>query len=209
MEPMLWDLEALATETLERADLGAPVDPDLLAVELGLEVLDGGEGCEGLLIGRQILVDEHLRPERRAFAIAHEIGHFLARANGLSDSEHTANYLASALLLPREDFELHLRRHGWDLLQLRSLHRHASFEALARRIVALREARAFVFDWPQANQRADSVYSVPWGLDPSEDESLAAHAAVESGAPVEPIAGTVGWPVLQEGWARAITLRSL
>lgn len=206
---MRWDLEELARQTLEDADLGPPVDPDLIALELGLEVLDGGEACDGLLIGRQIFVDERLRPERRAFSIAHEVGHHLLRSNGLRDDERSANYLASALLLPRDDFQRDLRRFGWDLLQLRAAHRWASFEALARRVVALRTARAFVFDRPLRGQRGASVYSVPWGQRPTPEEQLAANEAVRSGAPVEVRAGLTGWPVIQSDWARAITLASL
>lgn len=206
---MRWDLEELARLVLDEADLGPPIDPELLAIDHELEVRDGGPGCQGFLIGHRIIVDEHLRPERRAFAIAHELAHHLLRRRGLHDTESNANYLASAMLLPREEFERDLRVTGWDLLLLRARHRYASFEALARRIVALRPARAFVFDKPLLGQRKPSWYSVPWGQRPSEEERLAAREAVLYGAPVEVSAGITGWPVIQEDWARAITLVSL
>lgn len=210
---MRWELEEVARAALERANLGPPVDPDVLADQLGLVVRDGGIGCEGLLIGLEILVDESLRPERRAFSIAHEIAHYLARAEGLETAgvrdrrtEQQADYLASALLLPRHDFEIDLRRCGWDMLRLRARHRWASFEAVGRRIVALRDARMHVFDKPLAGQRPVSSYSVPWGLSPTEDELEAAREAVKHGNPVEVRAGVWGWPVVQHDWARAITL---
>lgn len=206
---MDWDREELARETLERVDVGVPVDPEVVALELGLEIYDGGAGCEGLLVGDEILIDEHMRTERRAFGIGHELGHWLQRRHGLPDTEHGANYLASAVLLPRDDFERDLRRCGWDLLRLRSLHRWASFEACARRIVALREARVFVFDRPLRGQKGPSWYSVPWGRSPSDEERIAAREAVSTGAPVEIRAGLTGWPVIQDDWLRAITLAAV
>src|SRR5690606_35378099 len=132
--PMIWDLEEIARLALEQADAGAPVDPDLVAKGLELVVRDGGVGCKGYLIGDRIFVDETARSTRRAFAIAHEIGHHLQRKHGLRDTERGANYLGAALLLPRLDFIADLRRWGWDLIALRARHRHASFEALAHRI---------------------------------------------------------------------------
>ena len=204
---MRWELEELARAILESSNVGPPVDPEEIAFRLGL-LVQHSPGCEGLLVGERILVDDSLRPQRRAFAIAHELGHHLQRLHGLSDTEAGANYLASALLLPRDDFERDLRRHGWDLLRLCCDHRFASFEAVARRIVALREARAFVFDNPLRGQRESGWYSVPWGLNPSEDERIAAQEAVDFGGPVEVVAGVTGWPVIEHDWVRVITLTS-
>lgn len=206
---MRWDLEELARELLEASDLSSPVDPELIAIDLGLTVLDGGPGCAGFLVGETILVDEALRLERRAFTVAHELAHYVLRERGLPDPEHAANYLASAVLLPRDDFDRDLKRLGWDLIALCARHRFASFEAVARRIVALRGARAFVFDKPLRGQREPSWYSVPWGQHPSDEERLAAAEAVASGTPVEVRAGLTGWPVIQEDWARAITVTAV
>lgn len=205
---MRWDLEELARETLEITDLSAPIDPELIAVDLELEVRDA-DAAEGLLVGRTIYVPETHRRQRRAFAVAHELGHWLLRARGERDDEHSVNYLASALLLPRDDFERGLRKLGWDLIALCAVHRWASFEAVVRRIVALREARAHVFDRPLAGQRAPSRYSIPWGLHPTEEERVAAREAVRAGAPVEIRAGLTAWPVLEHDWHRAITLATL
>jgi hypothetical protein len=203
---MDWEREDLARRYLERANVGTPVDPDELADGLKLEVRDGGPGCEGVLLGDTIIVDEELRPERRAFAIAHEIGHFIQRAERLRDSERGADYFAAALLQPRFEFESHLRRYGWDLIRLHALHRFASFEAIARRIVALREARAVVFDKPLVGQRRPFWYSVPSGLRPTENERTAANEAVRCGAPVEIVTGCTAWPVLEHDWHRVITV---
>ena len=208
---MDWELEQIATRTLDAVGARLPVDPDLVAFRLGLTVSDGGPGCEGLLFEElgQILVDETLRRERRAFAVAHELGHFLLRRAGRPDREQDANYVAAALLLPRDDFERHLRWFSWDLVRLRTLHRWASCEALARRIVALRQARAFVFDKPLAAQMRPRWYSIPSGLRPSPVEREAAREAALSGAPVNLDGSLSAWPVLEHDWHRVITLTDI
>lgn len=210
---MRWDLEELARVALERANVGSPVDPDILAKRRELVVRDGGPGCDGYLIGDRIFVDEALPSRRRGFAIAHETGHHVLREAGLEvperPDERAANYLASAMLLPRPDFEADLRRYGWDLIALCAKHRFASFEAVARRIVALRDAHVHVFDRPLAGQRKPGRYSVPYGLRPTDEERLAAREAVACGAPVELRAGLTAWPVMEHNWARAIVLVSL
>lgn len=201
---MRWDLEEVARVALEHADVGAPVDPELVADRHGLEVRNAV--TEGLLLGRTIYVRETHRRQRRAFAIAHELAHWLLRAAGLPDTETNCNYLASALLLPRLDFEADLRRVGWDLIALCARHPFASFEAVARRIVALRDARAHVFDKPLAGQRKPFRYSIPYGLVPTEEERAAAREAVLCGAPVELRTGLTAWPVLEHDWHRAIVV---
>jgi hypothetical protein len=208
---MDWELEELATRVLERVDAHLPVSPDVVALRLGLTVVDGGRGCEGLLLDElgQIVVDDTQRPERRAFAIAHELGHYLLRRHGQSDGECAANYVGAALLLPRDELERDLRRYGWDLLRLQARHRWASFEAIARRIVSLRHARAFVFDKPLEGQCRPSWYSVPWGLAPLHVEREAARLAAEAGAPVELYGGLSAWPVSERAWHRVITLADL
>lgn len=207
-----WDLEETARHELERANVGGSVDPEILVIDRGLTVMDAGPSpnrrCrQGLLVGRSILIDEALRRERRAFAIAHELAHFLLQLHGLPDTEANANYLASAMLLPRDDFGASLRRWGWDLIALHARHRLASFEAIARRIIALRSARACIFDKPLLGQAPPKSYVIPYDRSrPTEEERTAAREAVESGAPVEMRAGLTAWPVLEHDWHRAITL---
>jgi hypothetical protein len=216
---MRWELEELAREALEMApDVCVPVNPKKLAKCLGLSVHrlteKAPDGCEGLLVGTKIFVDYAQRAERRQFSIAHEIGHHLLRTHGLPDTENNADYIASAVNLPRLDFEPDLKRYGctrygWDLIALRARHRHASFEAIARRIVSMREARAVVFDWPLLGQRKAGWYTVPWDHAPTADEKLAANEARASGAPVPLHSGLTAWPVLQHDWHRVITIASL
>lgn len=202
------DREELAHEALEAADVLVPVNPYGLADGLGFKVLRT-DGCHGLCfdVTRVILVGTEVRAERRGFSVCHELGHYLQRRAGIADTEAGANYLASALLLPRLEFGHDLRREGWDLLALKARHAHASWEAIARRIVALREARAFVFDQPRGAE--GYWYSVPWGLSPTDVEREAADVARDTGAPYEPVAGVCGWPVVQHDWTRVIVVRAL
>lgn len=210
-----WDLEEVARLELEHANIGTPVDPEYLVIDHGLTVMDAGASpsrrCrQGLLIGRAILVDEQLRRERRAFAIAHELAHYLLRLHGLRDTEKNANYLGAALLLPRGDFLVDLRRLGWDLIALRARHRLASFEALARRVTALCTARACIFDKPLLGQAPAKSYVVPYdGTPPTHEERLAAREAALCGAPVDLRAGLTAWPILEHDWHRVITLAAV
>lgn len=210
-----WELEEVARVELEHANIGAPVDPEYLVIDHGLTVMDASASpsrrCrQGLLIGRAILVDEQLRRERRAFAIAHELAHYLLRLHGLPDTEKNANYLGAALLLPRADFLVDLRRLGWDLIALHARHRLASFEALARRVTALRTARACIFDKPLLGQAPAKSYVVPYdGTRPTHEERLVAREAALCGAPVDLRAGLTAWPILEHDWNRVITLAAL
>lgn len=201
---MDWELEQVASRLLDETDQGGGgVRIEQVARRLGLTVYDA-PGCEGLLFGTRIFIDESTPKARWNFVVAHEIAHFEAQRSGRPDTEWAANYVASALLLPRQEAETALRRQGWDLFRLMATFRHASGEAIARRVVALRDARVFVFDRPRdADPR---WYAVPWRLRPSAAELEAVEAAFDGGAPVESYAGVVAWPLFQEGWQRVISL---
>lgn len=203
---MDWELEELARVWLERANVGVQVDADLLALRLDYEVCDAP--TEGCIVPPHIFVSELLRPERRAFTICHELAHEVLRLSGFNNwkSEQAASYLGSALLLPRDDFDRDLKRIGWDLIALKARHRHASFEALARRIVALREAHAVIWDKPLCGQRRPGWYAIPRHHRPSREEREAAAHAVATGSPIELRAGLTAWPVLQHDWHRVITI---
>lgn len=206
---MRWELEEVARETLERANVGTPVDPEDVAIDQELDLFDGGPGCGGYLVGRKIIIDNALRRERRAFAIAHELAHWLLRRRGIRDDETSVNYLAAALLLPRFEFESDLRQRGWDLIALCARHRFASFEAVARRICALRAARAVVFDRPLRGQQRPRWYAIPRGHRPTDLERDAASEAVATGAPVVITSEITAWPVLEHDWHRVITLANV
>lgn len=82
---------------------GLPVDVDALAAELGLEVVRGSFGHDGLLRGTVIEVPVSSRGAER-FVIAHEIGHHALRHQVPEDRiEVEANAFASRLLIPPRD----------------------------------------------------------------------------------------------------------
>lgn len=204
---MQWEREELAADALRRTRLaGTAPDPDVIAKRLGLLVRDGGPDCDGVLIGDRIFVSETMRPTRRAFTIAHELGHWLQREAGLPDTEASADYIAAALMMPIHPFARDLDSTGWDLLQLHARFRLASFEAIARRIVTLRDARAVIFDRPLSG-------TPRWSADPSDHapmlvEVLAADRALATGAPVTPRRGLTAWPLIEHDWQRVIVVEA-
>lgn len=56
-------------------------------------------------------------PAHMAFAVAHELAHFILQRSGYNeeDEEAAADYLGAALIAPRRAFSLALRDHGLDL----------------------------------------------------------------------------------------------
>ncbi|GAB5547779.1 MAG: hypothetical protein SangKO_075390 [Sandaracinaceae bacterium] len=200
-----WDLEQAAAAILEETNQGG-FDVDIAAVarRLGLTVSDGGKGCEGYLFGREIIVDETLPRPKWNFDVGHEVGHFDNQRHGRPDTEWSANYLSSALLMPRDSAEVAIRRTGWDLFRLMSTFRSASGEAIARRLYALRGARVHIFDRPEGRELRS--YAVPRRLRCLPVEQEAVDAAFAGGAPVEPYPGVHAWPLFQEGWQRVIVV---
>ena len=131
-----------AYAALPEAD-GTRVDPELVAEKLlglrvayrrlsrdggilgvtapesvGVPVLEGGGRSWFFLDGRTILLEERLLSPwgsqgRRRFTLMHEVSHRLLDA-ALPRSEVQADYLASALLMPRALLRRNLRRLGWE-----------------------------------------------------------------------------------------------
>lgn len=100
---------------------GPPYDLEPLARKLGLEIVVGGFGHEGLLVGERIEVPERLIPEAQRFSLAHEIAHFVLRHEGeRSKVEGEANALASELLIPRSELQAQIAGNP----SLRGLRRH-------------------------------------------------------------------------------------
>lgn len=100
---------------------GPPYELESLARKLGLEVVVGGFGHEGLLVGKRIEIPERLIPEAQRFSLAHEIGHFVLRhADERSKVEGEANAFASELLIPRTELQTQIASNP----SLRSLRHH-------------------------------------------------------------------------------------
>lgn len=189
-------LEGVAQQALDRAAVAAPVDALELAERMGLEVCYSDTG-EPLLMGRTVFVPRRGRVALLHWMIAHELGHVLASAAGADGAcEATANYLAGALLVPRQDALRQLRA-GWDLNELRRAHPHAPAHAIAVRIVQLRGAAAAVYDQGRLRRR--------WGPPVPLERELVAQA-LDAGAPVRVDDLTGAWPIVDGRWRRVIVL---
>lgn len=102
-------------------------------------------GARGVQARSCILLNEEPRPERRHWAVAHEIGEHLAPelfhrlALDVRETpqlrEALANQFANRLLLPTDWFQSHGALYQWDLLELKSIFSTASHELIARRML--------------------------------------------------------------------------
>lgn len=199
--------EGTAARALERAKVGAPVSAFAVAEGLGLTVEPWSSAGASLdRVRRVILVNPRVRIVRRHGLIAHEAGHFVLDEEG-NDSEVGARYLSGALLLPRWDFGLDLKRTAWSLLKLRERHPFASAEMIARRIVELRDAVATVIDNGRVTRRIPS----PWLADArlrrvSRWERELADAALDAGEEVRGDELCYAVPLVDGPWRRVIVV---
>ena len=206
-----------------------PVDAFALAAALGLTVaLDDQQAGRARYVrlsrGRgpsaargTILLKPELRPERRHWAIAHEIGEhtvwrvFAAlgvdpRETGPDARETTANHLANRLLLPGDWFGVDAKRCGWDLADLKRRYATASHELIARRMLDFAPPVIItIFDQGRVSLRRSNV----WGRipAPSATEMQCWRAAHRGNQPQQLQAEscvTRSWPVHEPGWKREI-----
>jgi hypothetical protein len=230
-------LDACAAEVLWEARVTEPpVDALAVADGLGLVVAcghavpqrarfvrlasgDGGGGGQGTIV-----VGEAERPERRQWAVAHEIGECVAyrvfQRLGIAFNEvlpaareHVANRLASCLLLPRRWFAVDGRDFDWDLVVLKDRYATASHELIARRMLEMRPPSVItVCDLGRVHWRRSSVAARPPAMLP-EEKALwqESHA---TGLPAEQVLDAETgllfvrcWPIHEPGWKREI-LRS-
>lgn len=85
---------------------GPPYELGPVAAELGLEVVVGVFGHDGMLVGATIEIPEDQLAVVQRFTLAHEIAHFVLKHDGeRSKAEPEANALASELLVPREQLK--------------------------------------------------------------------------------------------------------
>ncbi|AKF08858.1 hypothetical protein DB32_006007 [Sandaracinus amylolyticus] len=200
--------EGTAARALERAKVGAPVSAFELAKGLGLEIEAwSGAGAELDADAQVIRVNPRVRLVRRHGLIAHECGHWVLRIEG-DDSEKGARYLAGAMLLPRWDFDLDLKRTAWSLLKLRDRHPNASAEMIARRIVEVREAVATIIDNGRVTSR---VFTPGLMVEPrlrrvSRWERGLADQALEAGAEVRGDELCYAVPLVDGPWRRVIVV---
>jgi hypothetical protein len=140
-----------------------PVDALELADCCGLSIV--GWARPGAMLDRaQSLIRVNLgeRSTRVHMSVAHEVAHWAQVRSGLPDEEDAARWIGGALLLPRRVMLNDLRHTAWSIRALRERHTNASAEAIAVRIVQLRDAVATVID----NGRVTKRVASPWLSDP-------------------------------------------
>ena len=226
-------VEGVAREVLAEVEwAGSPVDALAIAGRLDLLVARdsamevrarfvrlygaGGQGRGTILLG------DDPRPERRQWAVAHEVGESVAHRVFFqlgvplvdippAGREQVANRLASSLLLPREWLASDGEAVGWDLLELKKIYCTASHELIARRMLEMTPpVMVTLFDQGAMQWRRINVGRRPPAL--TSEESRVWRAAFESGQATayeenELPAGIRQircWPVHEPGWRREI-----
>lgn len=95
----------------------------------------------------RIYVRRGLSPERRAFAIAHELAEWWLRVREryeAADVEDVANYVAAAVLTPRRAFRLALDEYGSNFGELAATFRITETHAALREAEIVRLPRAVI-----------------------------------------------------------------
>ena len=230
-------LDACVTQVLREVSMvGPPVDALLLAERLGLLVArDSVMDVRARFVclneapagqGTILLADEPRR-ERRHWAVAHEVGEWLAhRVFAIlgvpvvdippAGRERVANHLASCLLLPQAWFSSDGSSLDWDLYRLKQRYHTASHELIARRMLEMSPpVMVTLFDQGQPRWRRSNVSGRPPKLTPPEKETW--QTAWECNKPARycgeympmGIADIRCWPVHEPGWQREILRTAL
>lgn len=220
-------LDETAFEVLAEGGVTAPpVDCLGLAERLGMAVAtDGRQQARARFVRlaarggglNSILLRPEPRLERRQWAVAHEIGEWVAhrvfdrlaldpREASPAYREQVANLMASRLLLPTDWYATDAERCGWDLWALKERYRTASHELLARRMLDFSAPIVItVFDQGRLTWRRSNVPGRPPALAEWERacwEQVAATVAVHQA--VRQFSRAVCWPVHEAGWRREI-----
>ncbi len=219
-------LEAVAEELLEEAEITTPpVDAVLIARRLRIAVaIDRSlqpRGVHKRLAGRSsIFIRPDDRPERLHWAVAHELGESAAyrvcdrlalRDEEITntDREQWANLLAARLMLPRQWFFNDAARLSGDILELKSIYRTSSHEAIAWRLLDLPQPTVItIFDQGHITGRRGNTGFSPPQLEIVErncwrdvHEHRQPRTRSRDGLHVQ------CWPIHEPGWQREI-LRS-
>ncbi len=174
-----------------------------------------------------ILLSEDPRPERRQWAVAHEIGEYAAHRVFLElgidptdlvvgEREQMANHLANALLLPFDWFRADGFAVDWDLLELKRIYTTASHELIARRMLSMLPGVIIsLFDqgklvWRKSNVLRRSPPLVPaelstWQVSHKQGEP----AQYECQDLPEGLRDVRCWPVHEPEWKREILRTAL
>lgn len=225
-------VERVVRETLAFADvLSPPVDAFQVAQRLGLTILrDSPNHARARLMSGQasvaqtgvILLADDPRPERRQWAVAHEIGEQMAvevfdllgviPGNSPATSrEAVANRIANSLLLPYEWYRHDARAHDYELMELKKIYHTASHELLARRMLDLPPAVMIsIFDQGKLTWRRGNRFGLPRELLSVERDvwqrchDFGAVLSCESDELPDQLRSIQAWPVFEDDWKREI-----
>ena len=174
--------------------------------------LAGRSECGGL----SILLKHDPRPERRQWAVAHEIGEYLSprvfdslaldpRTAPLAAREKIANlrFASRLLLLPTDWFQADAIENGWDLLDLKRRYGTASHELIARRMLDFSVPIILsIIDQERLEFRRSNVPGRVPPLSPLERDCW--RQIHTENCPVGPVqAGSAtarGWPIHEPDW---------
>lgn len=124
------EIEEKVIELREKLNLGIDPISNLLELleELGFIIIfvnpiKGFDGKEGLVNGKPFIVLANDKPgDRQRYSLAHELGHVIAKFDGLED-EKVANYFAGAFLIPKVSLikDLGVNRNTLTIFELENL----------------------------------------------------------------------------------------
>jgi hypothetical protein len=201
-----WEWEGIAASLLAELELDDAVDPPdalELAALCNLRILPRCGPAR--LVDNTVHVDLRGRPTRVQRDVAHEIGHMLLREHSEPDSEHGADYVGVALLMPARAFKRALIASGWDLAELARLYPRVPWSWLAARVTHVTDAVASVWDGGYCTRRIESPW-VEWARGvPTEAEAALADACLASGEIVRD-GFTGAWPVFEGRRRRVVTV---
>ncbi len=217
-------LDTVAMEVLAEAGVERPpVDAFQLAGALEISVVtdnrQSGRARYVRLGGHRatILLRSDPRPERRHWAVAHEIGEHAAhrmfallgvdpRETVPGAREVVANHLAGRLLVPGAWFAADGSGCRWDLLELKARYATASHELIARRMLECRPPVIIsIFDQGEVHFRRSNL---PGRVPPPSSVEMHCwqwvHDRNRPQQTYEGLRAIQGWPVHEEGWKREI-----
>jgi hypothetical protein len=228
-------IEQAALDVLAEARIQAPpVDAVGIARRLGMTVAREGPSSSrarfvnfgGAAAGTILLADEP-RPERRQWAVAHELGEAYAHRvfselgvdaalEAAGAREEVANRFAGCLLLPRDWFGADGAACEWDLAELKARFATASHELVARRMLEMRPP-VIITLWDHGRlvwRRSNLPGRVPPVAACEEDVRRVAHeqglaARCERSELPDGVDDVRAWPVHEEGWRREIVRTEL
>lgn len=227
-------LDEVAEELLDRAALRhPPVDTFEVARRLGIMIAQdarqpGRARCVRLASGNgngqrpTILLRPDPRSERLQWAVAHEVGEFVAwqvfdrlavdpAAAPAAARESISNQLAGRILLPRFWFHDRARECDGDLFALKASFSTASHELISRRMLdlALPVAVTIIDNGSVTFRRSNVPGRVP-PLSAFERECLGlVHETAQPHSAEGDACRIRGWPIHEPGWHREILITEL